>query len=343
MRDNLRIGIIGSGFVARTHAHSISRGLHHATLAGVAGGTRAEQLASDFSTTFYPSPNALAASEEVDAVVIATPHSFHHEHALLCAGTGKHVLIEKPMATSAKDCSEIIAGFRSRRLCLMVAFTQRFRQSNVRAFDIIHQGTIGKVLMVQEYALLPNGLQAYPGWQQQPDNLGILFGYGIHNIDKLRWFLQDEVESLSATLHRSKGGIETSSMTTLRWTGGALTHIWSSVDLPSPGFESTAFRSQIVGDKGLLDVDGYGKVQISLQGEPWKTLFVQPPIDWRGAGMFSEARMGSFNAQNQAFVDSVLAGTEPPVTGADGLQAVKIALAAYESADTHQTIHLNTH
>lgn len=342
MRDNVRIGIIGSGFIARTHAHSIARGLHHATLAGIAGGTRAEQLASDFGTTLYRSPEALATSEEVHAVVIATPHSFHLEHALLCARNGKHVLIEKPMATSAKDCRVIIDEFNSRALRLMVAFTQRYRQSNVRALDSIRRGTIGKVLMVQDYALLPNGLQAYPRWQQQPDNLGILFGYGIHNIDKLRWFLQDEVESVSATLLRSRGGIETSSMTTLRWTRGALASIWSSIDLPSPGFESTAFRSHIVGEKGLLDVDGYGKLQHSVQGGPWETIFVQPAIDWRGSGMFSEARMGAYNAQNQAFVDSVLAGTEPPVTGFDGLQAVNIALAAYESADTHQTILLNT-
>ena len=141
----------------------------------------------------------------------------------------------------------------------MIAFSQRFRQSNITAHDLIRAGRIGRILMVQERALLPNGLSAYPKWQQQPENLGVLFGYGIHNIDRLRWFLQDEAECVTAQVLRSTGGIETSTMATIRWRNGALANLWGSVDLPAPGFDASTFRSLIVGEKGLLDVDGYGR------------------------------------------------------------------------------------
>jgi predicted dehydrogenase len=342
MMETVRIGIIGSGFVGRTHAHAIARGAHHATLCGIAGGSRAGGLATEFHAMHYNSPEALAASHDVDAVIIATPPPFHREHALLCAGHGKHVLLEKPMAPSVNECHDIIEACQTRKLTLMVAFTQRFRTSNIRARDIIQSGMIGKPLMIEELALLPNGLRAYPAWQQRPENLGILFGYGIHNIDKLRWILNAEAETVSAQILRTREGVETSTMATIRWSNGVLSNLWSSVDLPAPGFEATAFRSRIVGEKGLLDVDGYGAVRLARAGEEWETVFVQPPIDWRGAGMFSEARMGAFIAQDQAFVDSVRTGTPPPVTGLDGRQAVAVVLAAYESAAQGNTITLRS-
>lgn len=339
MSRTLKIGILGSGFIARTHAHSISTGCTGAKLAGIAGGSRAAALASDFGVECFVDPAQLASSTHIDAVIIATPHACHHEHALLCARHRKHVLLEKPMATSVARCQEIVNAFRSEELTLMVAFSQRFRQSNITARDLLSSGAIGKVLMIQEQALVPNGLRAYPAWQQRPENLGVLFGYGIHSIDKLRWFLDDEPDALSAQSIRASSGIETSTMATLHWRRGTITNVWSGVDLPSPGFPASAFRSLVVGEHGLLDVDGYGAVRLARSGGDWETVFVQPPIDWQGAGMFSEARMGSFNAQNQAFVDASLAGTDPPITGLDGLRAVEIALAAYESAATNRTVH----
>lgn len=342
MPGPLRIGICGSGFIARTHAHAIARYCTDARLGGIAGGTRAAALAADFQVPVFPDVQALAASEAIDAAIIATPHAFHHAHALLFARCGKHLLIEKPMATSAVECREIVDLCRLSGLHLMVAFTQRFRRSNQTAFDVIRAGTIGRILSIQEYALLPNGLQAYPAWQQRGENLGILFGYGIHNIDRLRWFMGQEPGSVSAGVVRSRAGIETTSFTTLQWPGGALASIWSSVDLPTPGFPSTGFRSLVVGERGLLDLDGYGEVRLAAAGEPWRVLFVQPPIDWRGDGMFAEARMGSFTAQDQSFINAILSNTAPPVTGEDGLRAVTIALAAYDAAATGRTVILPT-
>lgn len=224
----------------------------------------------------------------------------------------------------------------------MVAFTQRYRTTNRMAQEIIQSGKIGSVLMVQEQALAANGLRGYPTWQQTKENLGILFGYGIHNIDKLRWFLDDEPALISAQVNRSREGIETSTMATIRWNKGALSNLWSSVDIPVPGFEKTAYRSLIVGECGLLDVDGYGALRFSQNGNAWQTLNIQAPIDWTGDGMFSEVRMASFNAQNQVFVDSILNKTDPPISGIDGLRAVEIVLAIYRAAESKTSLTINS-
>jgi predicted dehydrogenase len=333
--SRINIGIIGSGFIARTHAHSITTSLRHAQLTGIAGGSRASVVANEFSTQCFRDPLELVSNSAVDAVIIATPHHLHKDHALLAAEHGKHVLVEKPMALSVGDCLSIIEACRNNGVKLMVAFTQRYRTTNRMAHDIIRSGKIGSVMMIQEQALVPNGSSAFPHWQQSKENLGFLFGYGVHNIDRLRWFLQDDPSSISAQLNRNENGIDTSTMATIRWRKGALTNLWNSVDIPTPGFENTAFRSLIVGETGMLDVDGYGALRLSQGGSDWNTLYIQPPIDWQGRGMLSEVRMMSFNSQNQAFVDSVLDNVEPPISGLDGLRAVEIALAIYRAADSN--------
>ncbi len=339
--NSVRIGIVGSGFMARTHGISIKKYLKNAYLAGLAGGSRAASLAADLDVRHFPSVEALVENSGVDAVIIASPHSFHYEHASLCAQANKHVLLEKPMATTVDDCHSLEKAFLEKKLVLMIAFTQRYRKSNSDAHDLIRKGAIGKILMIQEYALQPNALTAFPKWQQLPENLGIFFGYGIHNIDRLRWFLGSEAETVSAEIIRSSSEIETSTMAILKWKSGAMTTVWSSGDLKSPGFSDTAFRSLVVGEKGLLDVDGYGALRISVESSPWKTLFQQPSIDWQGEGMFSEARMGSFNSQNQEFVDAILEDRAPAITGEDGRQAVAIALAIYKSAAERKVVQLN--
>lgn len=336
---SINVGIIGSGFIARTHAHSLTRFLRNVRFAGVAGGSRASLLAKDFSVQYYKTPDELASSKNIDAIIIATPHHLHTTHALLTAHYNKHALIEKPMATSVEDCNKIIEAFDNRHLTLMMAFTQRFRITNEKAHEIILSGKLGKILMIQEQALIANGSSVYPSWQQSKDNHGILFGYGIHNIDKLRWFLKDEPLSISGQLIRNTNGIETSTMATIGWLKGTMTNLWSSVDIPLPGFANTSFRSLIVGENGLLDVDGYGQLRYTANGKDWRIVCEQLPIDWRGPGMFSEVRMSSYNIQNQHFIDSILHGTKPPITGYDGMRAVEIVLDIYRAAEGNIYIH----
>ncbi len=337
---SFRIGIIGSGFIARTHAVSIRRYLKGTVLAGIAGGKRAASLAGEFNVMNFASVEQMAADKDVDAVIITSPHSFHFKHAMMCAEAGKHALVEKPMATTVAECETMEREFATRNLVLMVAFTQRYRITNRRAFELIRAGVIGRVSMIQEFALQPNALETYPKWQQLPENLGVFFGYGIHNIDRLRWFLDAEAEDVTAEITKTSSGIEISTMAIIRWQNGTLSSVWSSGDLKMPGFPATAFRSLVVGERGMLDVDGYGALRMSVDSKSWETLFQQRPIDWRGEGMFAEVRMGSFNAQNQEFVQSISEGRKPAITAEDGRKAVAIALAIYKSAEEHKVIQL---
>jgi predicted dehydrogenase len=338
--NELKIGIIGSGFIAKTHAISVQKYVENGVLVGISGGTHAHNLAQELKIKEYPNVLDLISSDDIDAIIITSPHEFHYEQSILCAENGKHALLEKPMATSVQKCIEIDQTFSQNNLKLMIAFTQRYRKSNYLAFEIIQNGELGKIQMVQDWQLLPGGLSNLPEWQQKPENLGVLFGYGIHNLDRLRWFIQSEVESVSAQNIRFKSGIETTTMAILQFKNGTMVNLWTGVDIIKPGFAGRTFRAYIVGEKGLLDVDGYGAIKKSINGQDWETLFIQPPMDLKGENMFAEVRMSSFNAQNQEFINCILEERSPAITGEDGIKSVEIALAIYQSAKKNRVFHL---
>ena len=92
-------------------------------------------------------------------------------------------------------------------------------------------------------------------------------------------------------------------------------------------------------EDGVLDLDAYGQLRLG-QGGDWQVVAEQSPIDWRGKGMLDPVRMEAYQAQNQEFIDSILEGREPSVSGADGRAAVEMALAAYRSSDTGAAVDL---
>ena len=99
----VRIGVIGSGFMGRTHVDAAYK-LESTIPLAVACGSRAEKLASDYGIDLEPDVHSLVNRDDIDAVVISTPHWLHHEEAMAAAKAGKHALVEKPMATSLEHC-----------------------------------------------------------------------------------------------------------------------------------------------------------------------------------------------------------------------------------------------
>lgn len=339
MRE-LGIGIIGAGFMGRTFAEAFSKYVTGARLVAVAGGSRAPGLAADYGVAVERAVADLVARPDIDAVVIATPHSVHAEQGVLAARHGKHVLMDKPLATSLVGCDAVIDACRTAGVALMVGQSQRFRQVNRMAKEIIDRD-IGRVLMVRESILNAGGLGAVPPWQSEPENLGTLFGYGVHNTDRLLWLTGQRPVSVAALAGSFQPGarVETSSMLLVSFDGGAMAQLWSSWDLPGPGLPGHGFRAQVIGEKGMLDIDGYGELRASRDGSAWETLFIQPPVDWRNE-KFAPVRMESYGLQSQAFVDAVRTGSRPAVTGEEGRAAVQLALAAYRAAREEQVIHL---
>lgn len=336
----LRVGLIGSGFMGRTNAETVTKYLKRARLAAITGGSRASSIAQEYGVAAEPDVDALLARKDVDVVMISTPHAAHASQAIAAAEAGKHILLDKPMATSVADCDRILAAVKKAGVRLMIMYGQRFRDCNIEAHRLVRSGTIGQVTMIQEMQLATGGLVSLPPWQSLPENVGILVGHGVHNIDRIRWITGAEIRSVSAQVQRDpQTGVELSSMVLMQLTNGAMATLWASWAVASPAFPHTNSRALIVGTGGNLDLDAYGELRVGRNNE-WTVAAVQPPIDWAGQGALSPVRMEAYRRQHQEFIDAVLEGREPSVTGEDGKAAVKVAEAAYKSAAEGSVINL---
>jgi predicted dehydrogenase len=336
----IRIGIIGSGFMGRTNAETATKYLDGARLVAVSGGSRAAALATEYGAQHDTNPRDLILRDDIDAVFISTPHAVHAEHATLACNAGKHVLLDKPMAASVEECTQIIEAGRGNGANVMIMFGQRFRKVNMEAHRLIAEGAIGRITQIHSHALNSGGLGALPAWQSEPENLGTLFGHGIHNLDQVRWLTGQEVKTMAAQVQReAPSNNEVASMAVLGLSGGAMATVWVSWTVPSPNFPASGFSARVVGETGILDLDAYGTLRLGYQGK-WTVVTEQAPIDFKGKGMLDPVRLEAYAAQGNEFLNSIREGRRPSVTGEDGRAAVQIALAAYESAAENRTVLL---
>lgn len=150
MKTTLRWGIIGTGAIAR----KFSRGLGDSRTGKlVAVGSRTEEAARDFAAEFparaYGSYELLLADAEVEAVYISTPHPLHAKWAIRAARAGKHVLCEKPLTMNAIEAAAVIAAAQEARVFLMEAFMYRCHPQTARLLELVREGRIGRVRLVQ--------------------------------------------------------------------------------------------------------------------------------------------------------------------------------------------------
>ncbi len=337
----LRAGIVGAGFMGQTYAKTIEAMAPNVCLAGVAGGSRAEGLAARYGVRCYPSYRELAESDGIDLVCIATPHAQHADHALAAIHAGKHVLIDKPMAHSVEACDTILEACREHGVQCSVTFTQRKRIGFVKAKEALDSGELGRVLEIRSYQIVPDGIAGARPWQLLPENLGFLFGHGVHNIDGIRALTGCEIVSVFAKCRSLTGApVEATSDVILTMDDGCVHYVFCSFEAPKPGFPRSEVGARIVCERGLIDLDPYDETRASIGGGPWQTLAVQPPIDWAGQGFLDPNRLQTYRDILQDLVDAVVSGREPGISGWDGRQAVAAVRAAYESSKTGTEVRL---
>lgn len=334
------IGIIGSGYMGRTYAECIARYNTDARLVAVAGGTRAPGLAADHGVAAEPSIDVLLARPDITAVIITSPQSAHCVQTVAAARSGKHVLVEKPMATSTAECRQMIDACRAAGVALSVIKPWRYRGATRGLYERLQAGDIGEVRMITLWWLYPRVPFIGKEWFRDPKEGGLFLDAGSHCFDYLRWIAGAEPIRLYAQTANYNGDGDTprSSMTTLAFANGVMANLWLSYEVPSPGWEHTDFRARVVGSTGNLDAHGYGALQIA-RGDAWETLYQQGAMDYINRPL-ERVRLEGFFDMTQAFIDALRDGRAPPVTGADGLAAVAMVEAGYQSSATGQAVDL---
>jgi predicted dehydrogenase len=334
---SVRIGVIGTGQMGAIHALA-AQDSAGATLVAVAGGSRAPGLAQRLGVELEDDPSRLIERTDIDAVVIATPHTVHLPQVKEAAAAGKHVFLEKPMGLSVADCDEMIAACDAAGVRLMVAHITRFLEAATRAHDLVAEGAIGEPRMAHAERLV----DGYPnsGWPLDPAEGSAFLDWGSHGCDILRWMIGAEPEVAFGRVATYRGGqpAALSAMATFGFAGGRMGSVWQSYEMPGPGVLARA-RYVVAGSEGTVDCHAYGQLSIDRGG---RSEVVYRAEDFQGVGvaavMDSPTFRGGFLRQLDGFVDAVAAGVEPPVTGRDGRTAVAMVLAAEASAASGEAV-----
>jgi predicted dehydrogenase len=332
--------------MGRTHVDAANR-LDSTKIVAVTGGSRAAKLADDYSIDVEPSVEAMVARDDIDAIVISTPHHLHCSEALAAAAAGKHALVEKPLSTSLADSDRMIEAFQSKGLTLSVGYHQRFRDSNKKTKELIQSGAIGTIRCIQMTALFDiEAMRADPGfagtwgWWKDPLSIAHLLNSGPHNIDLCRWWLDSDLVSVSAQsgTYREDNPNENTTMALLSFANGTMVSYWSSSVLPSPGFPGGEFRFRFMGDDGIIDHDPYAKLQVGKAGE-WETVHEQPHVGHEDSNSaFGINRMQAYCDQMQGFVDTIHGTPGGEGTASDGRAGVAGVLAMLESSKSQSVI-----
>jgi len=339
--ETVRIGLVGSGYMGRTYAECLKRYTTGGRLTAITGGSRAPALAADYSVESVGTSEELLSRNDVDAVLVASPHSAHVSQVIQAAQSKKHVLVEKPMALDTAECDNMIRACRIAGVTLSVIQTVRFRGTVARAKRMVDEGRIGPVRMIRLNTLFPWVPSTSKDWTKLDDEGGLILDQGAHNFDFLRWFAGAEAARLFARIAQFQEGPHPSptAMAQIEFKNGVLANMWMSFELPEPGVENSYFRALVVGSKGMLDIDGFGKLRVAFDGGPWRLVWEQPTIDYINRPLAPE-RLEAFYTQVQDFIDSVKHQRPPAVTGEDGRAAVELIDAARRASATGHAVEL---
>jgi predicted dehydrogenase len=346
MATELRFGILGSGNMARVYGDALTRDgvVPNGRLVAIAMGSRAPGLAAEYpGVTAEPNEDALLARKDVDVVVIATPHSTHLDLATRTAAAGKHIYLEKPMALDVNECDRIIEACRAAGVQLTIAKQTRHMEMSMRAKEHIDNGKIGDLLFMRPQSVTPgHGFENVPqSWPMDPREGDAFLDWGSHACDATRWITGAEPVRIYADYDNFTGEAmpDATAMVQARMSSGAISNMLMCYEVGPSGF-GTHRNTQylMVGSKGsvFFDLDRCELWTGSRDRTVWElpswTLPDFKPRDPR--------RIGNTSRQINPFIDAVLAGRKPPITGEDGRKAIQMTQAARLSAKSGRAIPL---
>jgi predicted dehydrogenase len=340
----VRIGIVGSRFIANVHADAI-RQVPGAELVAAASPNpdhiwefhrrwNVPHVFGDYRDMF----------DLVDAIIVACPNDLHAPVTLSAAAAGKHVFVDKPLAVTLDECDQMIEACAKAGVVLMYGENLCFAPKYVRAKELADEGALGDVYYVRQLEC-HYGPHADWFWDVSRSGGGVLMDMGCHSIAYCRWvFRNAPVESVFADVanfvHQEKTRGDDHAVVTIRFAPneerprgglGVAENSWARIG----GFDN---RTEIYGSQGLTVADmgrGAALQTFSAPGYSYAGEKVPWTRGWTWTG-FEEGWSYGFPQEIAHFVDCIENGKQPMLTGEDGRAVLEIICAAYLSARTGQ-------
>ena len=325
MKSLLNVGVIGLGRLGTIYAKELARRVPRANLVAVAD-TRAdvaESFARDYGIPkWYQNHHDLLNDNDVAAVAVITPTGTHKEVVIEAARRHKAIFCEKPISLSIADAREMLDVIASTRVFFQMGFQRRFDAGYTEAKKKVDAGVIGTPVLITLTSRDPFA----PSLEfcDPRASGGLILDMGIHDFDLARMFV-GEVKSVYATggalaypEMKSVGDID-NAIINMVFENGSL----GVVQLSRNAVFGYDIRTEVWGTKGSLQIGYFRHTPVLVMTKEGISHDVVPH--------FMQRFESAYLAQIQAFVDNVLSGAQPSISGTDGLAALQISLAATQS------------
>jgi UDP-N-acetyl-2-amino-2-deoxyglucuronate dehydrogenase len=337
----IKMALVGCGRISENHFRALEQHSDNLRLDAICDTnlTVLRETAERYKVPGYPSIDELLKNSDADLIVLCTPSGLHPEQAVKSALAGRHVLTEKPMATSWKDGLHMARVCKEENVRLFVVKQNRLNATLQLLKGAVDGGRFGKIHMaaINVFWNRPQSYYDQASWRGTKDlDGGAFMNQASHYIDLLTWLL-GPVESIQAMMGRQARNIEAedTGVLNIRWRHGAMGSVSVSMLTYPKNYEGSI---TVLGEKGSVRVGGVAVNEV----QHW--VFDEEHPDDQKIRQASYETTSVYGFGHPLYYKNViqcLQGKEEPlVCGEEGLTSLELLVAAYRSAQLGETIHL---
>ena len=333
-KDPIKVAVIGVGSMGQNHAR-VYTDLPEAQLVGVSDTETqvASSCAERYRTRAYTDYRKLLEIEKPQAVSIAVPTALHEEVAMVAMEAGAHVLVEKPIAATLEAGQRLIDRAKALDRQLMVGHIVRFNPAVQALKQKLLAGELGRI-----FQIICRRVGPFPA---RIRDVGVVVDLAPHDLDLMRFLTgQDPIRVYAETEQRIHTDHEDLVLGLLRFSDGVTGIL--DINWLTP----TKVREVLVlGERGLFRVDDltqdlYFYENAQADGMQWPALQALKGVSEGSMIRYPMQRYEPLKAELQAFLFAIQEGSQVPVSGEDGMAALRLALALVESGRIHKVIDL---
>ena len=323
----INVAILGCGRLGRRHAETYKK---HPNV-NIKGfydiqNILAKKISLEYHANQYDSIKSIINDSEVDALSICVPNALHFKILEKAIKVGKHILVEKPIVTTLEHCNKIIQLMKKSSSKIMVGHIHRFFTCNIALKSILDSDKIGTPLIINTFDYIPGRIpgQNIPLWvfRRKTSGGGVFMTDLVHTVDKISWLINSPIRKVfTPTISRfiTNSEVENVGTAILWFANGCIASCTHGC--PSPGYADMS--TKIIGDKGEISLKFASDLEINKSSNS--------SINYKYKGNYLKQMNLAFHTEIDKFVKSVLKNQEPVVNYKEGVKAVQVILALYES------------
>ena len=344
----IKVGVIGCGSISRQrHSYEYA----HNKDVEIVGfydmyKDRAESLAKLFGGKVFDTVDELINDPEIEAVSVCVANALHAEYTIKCLNAGKHVLCEKPMATTIEECEKMVEAAKANNKHLLIGQNQRLTLTHMKAKELIASGQYGKVLTFQT-TFGHGGPESWSAdkssntwfFKKSAASFGSMADLGIHKLDLIRYLISDDVKDVYASLKvldkKFEDGtpieVDDNSVEVLNFKGGAFGTVTTSWTVYGEEVQTTTIY--LTGGIMKLYADpNYSLIVVKKDGtvDKYALDVIQTNDDEQQAssGVIDE------------FINAIKEDRKSPLDASDVIGSMKAVFACVESDKTGKTVEV---